>query len=155
MRPMFFLCGLSLLFACVQKQVKVPSRKVLDYGKDYSSWHPITKRKVISSNHGDTEEKIYANGKAYGVSSGKSALPYPEGASFLMLRYKDGELLPQVYLMRKMGSDYHSDYNNWRYSIVRKSDWTIEDDGKLPSCIRCHFKHRARDYIPLMKKDGM
>ena len=158
-RTLFVLCtilSLSILWGCPKKQVIVaPKRKVLSYGKDHKAWRTISKRKIISPHHGNTEEEIFANGQAYRTSTGKQAMPYEEGSIFVMLRYKDGELQPLAYIMKKMDSTYHPNYNNWKYSTVRVSDWTIERDGKLADCITCHYKHTNRDFVPLMQKDGM
>lgn len=146
--------SLCLLVACPKARV-VAKRQTLSYAKNYKAWRTISKRKVISPHHGDAEEEIFANDLAYSVSSGKKNLPYPEGATFVMIRYKDGKRFSSALVMRKMGQNYHPNYGNWRYSEVRLSDWTLDQDGKLAPCIRCHFKHMQRDFVPLMQKDGL
>lgn len=153
--------AISLLFCLMPgcREVKTgPQRVVANFGKDYKNWTQITKRRVISVNHGNTEEEIYANIKAYEVSTGKKKTPYPAGAAFVMIHYKDGELQEYAHLMKKMTPGYDPDNSNWRYTIVKVKDWTIEKNGRLEQCVACHYrktKSNGRDFIPLMQKDGL
>ena len=157
-RLFFFVCiclSLTCLTACPKKQVK-PARVALSYGKKYIAWRTITKRKFPSQNHGNFVQQIYANDIALRTSNGDKPLPYKEGATFVMIMHNDeGTRQENAYVMRKMGSSYHPGYKNSLYTVVRLSDWTIERDGKLADCIRCHYKSRRRDYVPLMKKDNL
>lgn len=139
--------------ACPKPIVQKEQKQYLSYGRNYKSWNKLTDRKVISS-HGKTNTEIFANAKAYEVNAGTKLLPYSEGSIFVVLHYNiEDELLPYVYLMRKMKEGYDPDNNNWRYSVVNISDWSIQRDGILVDCIKCHQQRRERDYTPLMKKD--
>lgn len=137
-----------------------PTRQLLPHARDYLGWKTLTQRKITNShksknNAYDTAE-IYLNRQAYPISNGNESLGqgYPVGSTFVNIHYSEsGERQPLVFVMRKMPDGYDPDNNNWRYSVVRISDWTIERDGRLVSCIRCHQKQLARDYVPVMKKD--
>jgi hypothetical protein len=150
-------CVVSLaLLACPKKEVRqTPARKVLPYGKNYEVWRKITKRKVISVYHGGTEKNIYANEESYKVSVGKEPLPYKEGSVFVMIHYLKGVRQPKAFVMKKMGSQYDPYNGNWRYSVVRISDWTADRDGRLPDCAKCHKPHAQRDFVPVMKRDNL
>lgn len=153
---LLFLLSLSIssamFFACT-KQVKAPARKVLSYGKDYiNKWQKINKSKVISQHHGNTEKNVFANEDAYKVFMGKKKPPYPVGAKFLVEHYREGEKQGFIYLMEKMGADYDPDRGNWKYVIVRVADWTIEQQGLIANCVKCHEKGANSDYIRLDKK---
>lgn len=139
------------LFACT-RQVKGPSRKVLAYGQNYKTWSKITKRKVISNHHGNTEKDVYANDIAHKVFMRAKKLPYPKGATFIVMHFKEGEPQEYAYVMHKMDKDYDPDRGNWKYTIVRVSDWTIEQDGRIANCISCHEKGMASDFIRLDRK---
>lgn len=158
---MWFGCFLILgsfcmaQFAC--RQVKTgPKRVVLPHARDYLAWKTLTQKKSTSSHKGFPSGLIYLNQKAYPISNGDDKFngSYPVGSEFVMIHYDDDqEKSPNAFVMRKMRNGYDPDNNNWRYSVVRLSDWTIEKDGRLVECIRCHQKQIARDYVPIMRKD--
>lgn len=145
--------ALSLVQMGCPKKVQKAARKELPYGKNYKGWTKINKRKLISSNHGNTAKYVYSNSSAHKVFMGVKKMPYPEGAAFVVIHYNnDGEEQPYAYVMRKMGKDYDPDRGNWRYTIVRVSDWTIEQDGLLANCINCHKKGMQSDFVRLDRK---
>lgn len=155
------VAGLSLSMLACRPAKTGPVRKVLPFARDYLGWKTITTRKITNShktsdNGYDTAE-IYLNKIAYPISNGDEKLGatgYNVGSTFVYISYSEnGEKMPVGLVMRKMGNNYDPDNNNWRYTIVRLSDWTIEKDGKLVGCIRCHQKQIARDYVPVMRRD--
>ena len=155
------VAGLSLSLIACRPVKKGPTRKVLSYARDYLGWKTLTVRKITNShktpNNNYSTAEIYLNKAAYAISNGDEkmdATGYPAGSTFVYISYTDNdEKVPFGLVMRKMGNDYDPDNGNWRYSIVRLSDWTLVGDGKLVGCIKCHEKSRNRDYIPVMRKD--
>jgi len=150
-------CSFVLGFTTSCKTVNLTKRIKLPYGKGYKNWREVTSRPLPSLYHGGLNQRIYANEKAYRVSTGKENLPYPEGATFIMTFFnKDGDQTKHAYVMRKMPKGYDNDNGNWYYGIFQRSDWTLDKVGSMPTCIKCHYQktHKAgRDYIPFMKKD--
>jgi hypothetical protein len=137
------------LIGCPKKDT-TPKRKVLAFGKKYLNWTKINTQKVISIHHGNTNKDIYSNDIAHKVFMGIRKKPYPKGSTFVVIHFnQEGEQKGFAYVMHKMGADYDPDRSNWRYTIVRVSDWTIEQDGLIASCIKCHEKAASRDYIQL------
>ena len=135
---------------------KGPARVLLPHGKNYLAWKTLTNKRTTSSHKGFVNGLIYMNKTAYAISNGdeKFGGQYPEGSAFVMIHWNsDNEQSPNAYVMRKMRDGFDPDNNNWRYTVVRRSDWTIEKDGRLVECIKCHQKQIARDYVPVMRKD--
>lgn len=145
------------LIAC-RNTKKAPTRKRLSYARDYLSWKPLSPRKTTNSHKYEDYDnaEIYINAKAFPLNNGdeKFTGQYPVGSTFVVINYSEGgEKQPHALVMRKMPAGYDPDNNNWRYSVVRLSDWTLDKDGRLVECIRCHQKQIARDYVPIWRKD--
>jgi len=153
----FALLSLFCISQLACRSVKTgPKRVVLPYGKNYEGWKTLTKKRTTSSHKGFVNGLIYINKVAFPVSNGddKFGGQYPVDSTFITVHWNsDNEKSPNLYVMRKMRNGYDPDNNDWRYTIVRRSDWTIEKDGRLVQCIQCHQKQIARDYVPVMRKD--
>ncbi len=126
----FSSLALVLLPGC-PSQVKRAKRPTFPVGKNYKSWKQVTKRKAFSSGH-KAFQRIYINDTAYQVSKGDFKPPYPKGSAFVVIRYgKENNPQPFAWVMTKMGAKYDPARNNWRYTLVRLSNWTYSSANEF------------------------
>lgn len=120
----------------------------LEQARDYKDWTKVMTG-IRSESHNGAIKDVYVN------TAGEDAYlngntPLPAGTIIVKENYKnlDGDKgdLASYTIMVKKNEDYDPENNNWKY-IKTKPDFSVLNEGKIESCIECHYDAERKDYV--------
>ncbi len=85
--------------------------------------------------------------EAHVIQTGKGA--YPEGTVILKRKYVDAEgRSPELFTgMIKRWPGYNPTSGDWEYFVTSGDGQTVQQNGKLQSCMQCHQAYANSDFV--------
>jgi hypothetical protein len=103
---------------------------------------------IPHSPHGEHWIHVFVSpGGTNAMATGRGT--YPEGTILLKQKFTDAAGTKTDFYtgMRKREKGYNPEVGDWEFFTLDATGWTVTARGKIESCIDCHTKWKATDFV--------